>query len=343
MFHITRALFAAGVLALTASSAGAQVETDTLGISIGVDLPFLVHIVAEEKGWFAEAGFTNVDFKTFQSGNLAGEAVIAGEVQLWTPGNLPPVAMVHNGIPVVILGTNAVSHGLEKIVVRNDAGVDAPEDLYDVKLGLLVSSTSGALLGNVAEHYGLDPSRLQTVNLGPPEAMAALKNNEIQGIIFWEPWPYQALNELDAKIVHTGTESGFEANKGEAVQVSNNRTVWVASQDWVRDNPKAAEALVGVLVKAQNYVADPANETEVIQIFSEFQDQPVEMNVALLSNYTFDATIDQTYVDDMEAIQSFLVDTNRIQSPMDVLSYTYSAPLTAVDPSLVKIEGQWQP
>lgn len=343
MFHNTKILFAAGLLAMAASSANAQVETDTLGISIGVDLPFLVHVVAKEKGWFADAGFKNVEFKTFQSGNMAGEALIAGEIQLWTPGNLPPVAMVHNGIPVVVLGTNAVSHGLEKIVVRNDAGVNAPEDLYKVKLGLLVSSTSGALLGNVARHYDLDPSQLQTVNLAPPEAMAAMKSNEIQGIIFWEPWPYQALNEMDTKVVHTGTESGFEANKGEAVQVSNNRTVWVASQDWVRDNPKAAEALVGVLVKAQKYVADPANEAEVVKIFSDFQNQPVEMNSALLSNYTFDATIDQAYVDDMQAIQTFLVDTNRIQSPMDVLSYTYSAPLAAADPSLVKIEGQWQP
>src|SRR5690606_37807925 len=136
MFHTARTLLAAGLFAMTASAATAQVETDTLGISIGVDLPFLVHVVAKEKGWFADAGFTNVEFKTFQSGNMAGEAIVAGEIQLWTPGNLPPVAMVHNGIPVVVLGTNAVSHGLEKIVVRNDAGVNAPEDLYKIKLGL---------------------------------------------------------------------------------------------------------------------------------------------------------------------------------------------------------------
>lgn len=343
MLNRMKMALAAGALSMSIGAANAQVETDTLGISIGVDLPFLVHIVAKEKGWFAEAGFTNVEFKTFQSGNMAGEAIIAGEIQLWTPGNLPPVAMVHNGIPVVVLGTNAVSHGLEKIVVRNDAGVDAPEDLLDIKIGLLVSSTSGALLGNVANHYGLDPAKLQTLNLSPPEAMAALKNNEIQGIIFWEPWPYQALQELDAKIVHTGTVSGFEANKGEEVQVSNNRTVWVASQDWVRDNPKATEALVGVLVRAQKYVADPANEAEVVKIFSDFQNQPAEMNSALMSNYTFDATIDEAYVEDMQAIQTFLQETNRIQSPMDVLSYTYSDPLKAADPSLVKVEGQWKP
>lgn len=321
-----------------------KVETDTLSISIGPDLPFLVHIVAKEKGWFAEAGFKTVEFKTFSSGNLAGEALLAGQIQLWTPGNLPPVSMAHNGVPVVILGTNAVSHGLEKIAVRKDAGIENPEDLYKAKLGLLLSSTSGALLSNVAKHYGLDATKIRTVNLAPPEAMAAMANNEIQGIIFWEPFPYRAVKEQGAKIVHTGTKSFFAKNNGAMVPVSNNRTVWVAAQDWVRKNPNAANALVKVLVRAQTYVADPANKDEVIKIFSAAQKQPVDMNQALLGDYTFNPKIDKAYVADMAAIADFLKATNRVRGDIkDVMSYTYSAPLKAANDSAVEIEGKWTP
>ena len=346
MKRFLRTLISAAAFAVMAPLAASaqQVETDTLNISIGPDLPFLVHIVAKEKGWFADAGFKNVEFKTFASGNLAGEALLADQIQLWTPGNLPPVSMAHNGIPVVILGSNAVSHGLEKIVVRKDAGVENPEDLYKIKLGLLVSSTSGALLGNVAKHYGLDAAKIQTVNLAPPEALAAMSNNEIQGIVFWEPFPYRAVKEQDGKIVHTGTKSFFAKNNGEDVAVSNNRTVWVASQDWVRANPNAANALVKVLVKAQAYVADPANKDEVLKIFSDAQKQPVEMNQALLGDYTFTAKVDKSYVDDMAAIADYLQATNRIQGEKkDVLTYTYTEPLKAVDPSFVEVEGQWKP
>ena len=343
MATILRNSIVGAAVALATGAAAQDLETDTLSISIGVDLPFVVHVVAQEKGWFADAGFTDVTFQTFQSGNLAGEALLSGDIQLWTPGNLPPIAMAHNGIPVVVLGTNAVSHGLEKIVVRSDAGVDEPADLYDVKLGHFVSSTSGALVGNVAQHYGLHPSRLQLVNLGPSEAMAAMKNDEIQGIVFWEPWPYLALERQDTKVVHSGTVSGFAANEGEEVQVSNNRTVWVASQDWVRAHPNATSALVEVLVETQRYVSEPANRDEVLRIFSEFQDQPIEMNQELLSNYAFDATVDETYVEDMNAITTFLAATNRIGEPQDPLSYTYTVPLAAVDPDLVQVEGQWTP
>ena len=90
--------------------------------------------------------------------------------------------------------------------------------------------------------------------------------------------------------------------------------------------------------------ADPANKDEVLKIFSDAQKQPVEMNEALLGDYTFTAKVDKSYVDDMAAIADYLQATNRIQGEkQDVLTYTYTEPLKAVDPSLVEVEGQWKP
>jgi ABC-type nitrate/sulfonate/bicarbonate transport system substrate-binding protein len=336
---------AALAVTLVASASAAELETTELSFGFGIDLPFAPHIVAIEKGWFEEAGFTSVTTQTFTAGALAGEALVAGEIQLWTPGNLPPISMVHNGVPVVILGTNCINHGLEKVVVRNDAGVDTPEDLYDVKLGLLLGSTSGAMLGNIAAAYDLDWERVSAnaVNLAPPEALASMAAGDTQGMVVWEPWIYRALNEIDSKVVHTGLVSGFEGNMGETVQVSNNRSMWVASQEWVRDNPIATQALMEVLVRAQKYVADPANRAEVVALFSAFQNQEPAMNEALFDNYVFDATFDDAYVADMAAIADFLQATGRIKDRMDVLDYTYTAPLAAIDPALVKMEGRWQP
>ena len=80
-----------------------------------------------------------------------------------------------------------------------------------------------------------------------------------------------------------------------------------------------------------------------MKIFSEFQDQPVEMNMALLDNYVFDPTVDEAYVTDMDAIADFLLATKRIRDKRDIMSYTYTDPIKEVDPSLVKIEGGWKP
>ncbi|MEO6407943.1 MAG: ABC transporter substrate-binding protein, partial [Burkholderiaceae bacterium] len=80
--------------------AQAKPETANLALGFGLDPVFAPHMVAINKGWFREAGFNEVTTKTFTGGALAGEALVAGEIQLWTPGNLPPISMAHNGVPI---------------------------------------------------------------------------------------------------------------------------------------------------------------------------------------------------------------------------------------------------
>ncbi|HEV8308377.1 MAG TPA: NrtA/SsuA/CpmA family ABC transporter substrate-binding protein [Methylomirabilota bacterium] len=321
----------------------AEPEIRKLALGFGIDLPFAPHIVAITKGWFKEAGFTEVTTKTFTAGALAGEALVAGEIQLWTPGNLPPISMFHNGIPIVILGTNCVNWGLDKLVVRKDANVNTPQDLYRIKIGLLQGSTASADLHQLARHYGLDEGRLQVVNLPPPEQLAGLVSGNIQALLSWEPWPYRALQGVDARVVHTGLISYFAGNQGERVKISDNRSVWVASQEFARKNPRAVRAIMQVLLRAQKYVADPQNKEEVLRLFSEFQKQDLATNRALWDNYVFNPVFDEAYVADMERTTAFLETSGRIKKRTPILDYTYTDPVGEVDASLVKVRGRWKP
>jgi ABC-type nitrate/sulfonate/bicarbonate transport system substrate-binding protein len=321
---------------------GRAPETKTLALGFGIDLPFAPHVMAIRKGWFADAGFSEVKTQSFTSGNLAGEALLAGQIHLWTPGNLPPIAMAANGIPIVVLGTNCVNWDLEKLVVRDDANVTKPEDLYNVKIALIQGSTSSAFVHYLAEAYKLDEKRLQLVNLPPPEQLAAFTSKDVQALLCWEPWPYRALAATPSKVIHSGLTSGFAANKGARVKVSNNRSLWVASQDFAKRNPNATRASLEVLVKAQRYVADPKNRDEVIKEFSDYQKQDNAMNAAIFGNYVFDATFDQPYVDDMNRTTEYLAGAGRIRRSVDPVSFSYTTLLREIDPSLVKIEGGWK-
>lgn len=321
---------------------GSKPEVTSLAFGFGIDPPFAPHIVAMQKGWLREAGFTDVSTKTFSSGNLAGEALIGGQIQLWTPGNLPPIALAANGVPVVVLATNCVNWNLEKLVVRNDAKVEAPEDLTRIKIGLLQGSTSSAFIHYLAQAYKLDETKLQLVNLPPPEQLAALTSNDVQALICWEPWPVRALSTVACRVVHTGIRSEFAQNKGAQVQVSNNRSLMVASEDFVRRNPNTVDTLLGVMVRAQRYVADPKNSAEVVMMFSQFQKQEMQMNASIWSNYVFDPTFDQAYVDDMERTAAYLLRAGRIRKAVTAQEMSYTEPLKRIDPALVKIEGKWK-
>ena len=338
------ALGSTGLAAAMPRLARAQgkVETSSLALGFGLDPVFAPHIVAMQKGWFKDAGFTDVTTKTFTGGALAGEALMSGGIQLWTPGNLPPISMAHTGVPVVVLGTNCLAMAADKLVVRNDAKIEKPEDLYGIKIGLLAGSTASADLFYLAKHYGLDPKRLQVVNMPPPEQFTGLKSGQTQGLLCWEPWGYKAQQLGDTTLLHSGTVSGFPENKGQKVQISFTRSLFVASEDFVRSNPNATNAIMAVLVRAQKYVADPKNKTEVLDLVAKETKQDRTLVEAIWGEYVFDPRFDQAYVDDMKALTDYLLASGRLKSAKDPLDYTYTGPVAAADPALVSVAGHWK-
>ena len=323
------------------AQAQAAPEVTEISLGFGLDPVFAPHIVAMQKGWLEEAGFTSVTTTSFTAGALAGEALLAGEIQLWTPGNLPPISMAHTSIPVVVLGTNCIAADADRLVARPEANIKAPEDLYNARIGLLAGSTASVTLSQLARHYGLDESRLQVVNMPPPEQLAALNAGEIDAFLCWQPWGHNALSS-GAVLVHSGTTSGFEQNEGEEVQISATRSIFVASQDFVRENPNATRALMGALVRGQSYVSDPANREEVLSLVSAETGQEQEVVEAIWDQYVFDPTFDERYVADMQTMTDYLSSSGRIEEAMDPLSYTYTEPAAEAGVT-VEVAGTWQP
>jgi ABC-type nitrate/sulfonate/bicarbonate transport system substrate-binding protein len=319
-------------------------EIDVLRLGFGLDPVFAPHIVAIEKGWFEEAGFQSVETESFTAGALAGEALAAGEIQLWTPGNVPPISMRHNGMPIVVVGTNTLAY-LEHFIARADAQIEQPEDLYNIRIGLLEGSTASAVLNNIAEEYGLDVTQMQVVNLPPPEQFTALTNNEIQAMIVWPPWIYIAQNDpnVEVEILHDGMVSHFPWDEGTESQVSFTRSLWVMAEDFIRENPNAARNIMLVLLRAQDYVSDPANREEVLTMVAEFLEQPREQVEAPWDRYPFESTFDQDYVRDQQEYTNFLFDAGVIGEQIDPLEYTYTGYAEEYDPSLVTVPGNWQP
>ena len=324
------------------AAAQGRLETSRLALGFGLDPVFAPHIVAMQKGWLREAGFTEVTTRSFTSGALAGEALLANEIQLWTPGNLPPVAMASTGIPVVVLGTNCIATEAEKLVARKDANIRTPEDLYRIRIGLLAGSTASATLANLAKAYNLEERRLQVVNMQPPEQLAALNGGQIGALLCWQPWGYNALKNEAMELVHSGTRSNFAANRGAAVQVSVTRSLFVANQDFVRRNPNATRALMGVLVRAQRHVADRANRAEVLALVAEQTRQPRDLVEAIWDEYVFDPIFDERYVADMDGMAQYLVASGRARQARPVLDFTFTDPVAAADPALVRTAGRWR-
>ncbi len=319
-------------------------EITDIGLGFGLDAVFAPHMVAIEHGYFEEAGFTSVETPSFTAGALAGEALAAGEIHLWTPGNVPPISMRHNGMPIVFTGVNTEAY-IEAFVARADANIEQPEDLYNIRIGLLEGSTASAVLENIAEQYDLDVTQMQVVNLPPPEQFTSLVNNDIQAMIVWHPWIYMAEHEegLEVEVLHDGTTSFFPWDDGSEWQSSFTISALAMSEDFIRESPNAACGIMMSILRGQEYVRDEANFDEVVQLVAEWNDQDVAVVEDAFPDYPFDPTVDENYVRDQTEYTTFLFDAGRISEQIDPMEYTYTGFLEMYNPDYVVVEGGWQP
>ena len=95
-----------------------------------------------------------------------------------------------------------------------------------------------------------------------------------------------------------------------------------------------------VFVKAQDYIADPANLDEVVKVFSEFQGQNASDNLELMPQFDFNLRLDDGYLAGMNEPLDFLVTIGRIKKRIDVLEYTYTKPLMNVRPEWVTVQSK---
>src|SRR5262249_14017576 len=135
----------------------------------------------------------------------------------------------------------------------------------------------------------------------------------------------------------------FAANNDAQVKVSDNRSILVASQDFVRRNPRTVAAVMRVLLRGIRQCADASKTDDNVRIFSEFQRQEAAVNRAIWRDYVFDPAFHDAFGQDMEAPAAFLEATGRIRRRINVLDYSYTEPLKQIDASLVRVEGRWRP
>ena len=332
-----KSLFVLGLVALCVVVSGVQAvaappEIKNLKIHYQANALFVPHSVAIKKGWFTEAGFESVERMNFTSGNLAGEALISGDIHVWTPGNMPVISMKHNGVPVVIAGMLNYAYG-EYLMIRKDAKVQKPEDLYNIRIGMMVGSTCSGIIEQVALANKIDAKKLKIVNLPPPEQVTSLRNNEIQALLCWPPSPFKVRDIADYR---------FESKKFSATACPI-----TFSESFLRKNPNTTRAILKVLVRAQDFCEDPKNKEEAMKIHSEISEQPIESVRAMWDDY-YDpkipnGVINERFVKDFEVYTDYQYRNGRIKSKMDVLDYTYTDLLKEIKPENVKVEGRWKP
>jgi len=175
---------AAGSIALAAVAGSAMAQKD---VTIGHQLPYNPWKVAIKDGKFEKATGYNINWKRFDSGAKVITAMASGDIDIAMAGSSPIAAGVSRGLPIKLFWIMENINDAEALVVRNGAGITAPQDLKGKKIGVPFVSTTHFHTLFAIEQFGMSASDVNLLNMQPNAIAAAWERGDIDAAFVWDP------------------------------------------------------------------------------------------------------------------------------------------------------------
>lgn len=281
--------------------------------------------IAIQKGWFKEAG-VDVEFKWFEY-VPSMDAFAAGQVDAVCMTNGDALVTGSTGAPSVAILMNDYSNGNDMVVAK--PGIKSVKQLKGKKVGVEVGFVSHLLLLHALKSAGLTEEDITVVNMPTDQTPQALGGGTVDAIVAWQPNSGQAIKALPgSKAVFTSADV-----KGIIYDVLavNPKSLAENKEDWKK--------VVEVWYKIADYMADSANEEDMLKIMSARVGlTPAEYKPLLKGTYILGRegnkkhfkkgkSLKSIYGSNVEA-DNFNVKYKVYDKPLDTKSY--------LDPSFIK-------
>jgi NitT/TauT family transport system substrate-binding protein len=241
------------------------IEKKTLRIGYYPNINHAQAVIGLGKGDFQRALGNNIEVKTqiFNAGPSAMEALFANQIDVTYIGTNPAINgyVQSNGEALRII--SGAASGGAVFVVRNDSGINSPQDLAKKKF-------SSPQLGNTQDvalrKYLLDNGYKTKENGGNVEVIPAktgdivslMIKKEIDGAWVPEPWGAKLIKEANAKVLVDERDLWPE---GKFVTAHI-----IARTDYLQRNPDVIKKLLEAHIDETNWIN--GNPEEALQIFN---------------------------------------------------------------------------
>lgn len=282
-------LAAAALAACSDSDAANGMEITVAEQSVAGMTTGLYPHLAEELGYMEDEGITIKEYVSVTKGSDAISGMQSGAVQVSHIG-VEGVSAASKGAGVIGI---AAEMDASIWTVISSPDITSWEQLKGETIALgSTSDITRVIFDRLAEAAGLDPDEdLTYVALGAtPQRIAAVQNDQAAATIATYP------------PVHTVIESGSVNDLGFAPEGSETPQLMTtdveASRKWAEGNPDAVAAYLRAIIRAVDFVRDPANEDDAVELISTLSDNPPEAVRAGLRAYFYDPIVEGAYFPD---------------------------------------------
>jgi sulfonate transport system substrate-binding protein len=178
-------------------------------IRVGV-FPNITHpqaMVGKANGWFEKALGSNakIDWKSFNAGPSAIEALFSGAIDMTYIGPNPAITgYVRSQGEALRIVAGATSGGAS-LIVRNDSGIDKPEDFHGKKVASpQMGNTQDVALRAWLKAHGMKSADkggdVQVIPLANPDQLTLFLKKELDAAWAPEPWATRLIREGNGRL-----------------------------------------------------------------------------------------------------------------------------------------------
>ena len=290
--------------------------------------------VAEALGFFKAEG-VKVNPRWYIAGTDLPSMWGAGNIHLGTATATMVVPIAAAGQTIYNIAPQSDVAGTQQIVLgkRGQEIVKSPKDLEKLKIGMPKGASVTMAIQAMARENGVDFSKIQFVNLSPPDAVTALAKGDIDAMAAWAPWVFNAVKQGGGKVYFTGNRSMIPGKEG-AVDWLHVHAGVVASGKMVKESPNTLKAILRALKKATDSI-NQDREGAVKIVAREMKiEEALARDIMALNVYSMEMN-DKIYKG-MGEFVDFLHSLDRIKQKFPAESVIYTRLLEETDPSLVK-------
>jgi len=158
--------------------------------------------VADQMGYFKAEGL-KITPRWYIAGTDLPSMWGAGNIHLGTATASMIIPIAASGGAIYSIAPQSDIGGAQQIVLgkKGQEIVRAPKDFEKLKVGMPKGASVTMAIQNMARDTGVDFTKIQFVNLAPPDSVAALAEGDIDAMAGWAPRVFNAVKQAGGKAV----------------------------------------------------------------------------------------------------------------------------------------------
>ncbi len=257
--------------------------------------------VADAQGQYAKNGI-NTKLVQFNNGGDLMTAMASGDVDVGYVGITPVLSSIEKGVPVKVISA-AQTEG-SGIVVSKNSGINSVYDLEGKKIATPgEASIQHMLLQYYLKQNGIDIKDVKVSAMKVPSMNDALKTNNIDGMITFEP--YVSIAEKNgAKVLVDSSE----------ILPNHPCCVVVASDKFLDEHPNETQKILDIHKNATEYINNNTDEAAGLLPSDIVSDVDVEKQA--LAGFPLISGLNDSYKQDVMDFMNLEVDLGVLKKPI---------------------------